>query len=129
MENSPDRLGDLELAIMNVLWRADGPLEVKAVAAQLGRQRAYTTVMTTLSRLHKKGYLTQQKHGRAFAYSPRVSQKTILKKTLSRVAATLFNGDVQELVPHLLGIDRPLSDAERKKLQALALSIKDRDHD
>ena len=129
MENSPDRLGDLELAIMQVLWRADGPLEVKAVAARLGRQRAYTTVMTTLSRLHKKGYLTQHRQGRAFAYSPRVSQQTILKKTLSRIAVALFDGDVQALVPHLLGIDRQLSDEERRKLLELALSIKDRDHD
>ncbi len=73
----PDRpgielaLGDLESAVMKVIWAAGEPLPVETVRQVLedgGRKTAYTTVMTTLARLHKKGILDRELHGRAYHY-------------------------------------------------------------
>jgi predicted transcriptional regulator len=61
--------GDLEMAIMEVLWASDGPHVVREVRERLryGRPVAYTTVMSIL---HRKGVLNRKKLGRAWQYWP-----------------------------------------------------------
>ena len=59
---------------MGVLWAA-GQSSVRDVVERLERKLAYTTVMTTLDRLFKKGLLERHKLDRAFLYSPRVSRQ------------------------------------------------------
>ena len=66
-------MGRLELAVMDVLWAA-GEANVHAVARRLARPLAYTTVMTTLDRLYKKGLLERRKEERAFVYVPKLSK-------------------------------------------------------
>jgi len=110
---------------MKVLWDSKEALEVKEVVDRLREDRAYTTVMTTLSRLHKKGYLHQKKEGRSFLYSPRISRDTVLRKIITPVANFLFNGDIRQIVPHLLGMDRELSERERSELREISDDIKD----
>lgn len=122
-------LGELELRILKVLWGANTPLDVHMVAKGLGGSRAYTTVMTTLNRLHKKGYLAQRKVGRAFLYAPQMSQHNVLQKILSRVAQVFYNGDMSELIPQVLGLERGLTEAERRRLKKFAGKIRDLDND
>lgn len=62
-------LGELELRVMEILW-AQGESNVRAVVDVLDRPLAYTTIMTTLDRLFKKGLLNRRKHDRAFFYWP-----------------------------------------------------------
>ena len=62
-------LGPLEIAVMEVLWDR-GESNVHEVVEHLARPLAYTTVMTTLDRLFKKGLLVRRKSYRAFHYSP-----------------------------------------------------------
>lgn len=64
-------LGDLEREIMTRLWAAGEPLTVRQVHEALSRERdlAYTTVMTVLDRLAKKGLVRQQKADRAYRYT------------------------------------------------------------
>jgi predicted transcriptional regulator len=66
-------LGPLEVSVMEVLW-ARGESNVRDVADRLGRPLAYTTVMTTLDRLFKKGLLGRRKCDRAFLYSPALNR-------------------------------------------------------
>lgn len=66
-------LGPLETRVMTILC-ARGECSVRDVTARVGRSLAYTTVMTTLDRLFKKGLLDRRKSERAFLYSPRVSR-------------------------------------------------------
>jgi len=65
-------LGDLEREVMTQLWDAAEPLTVRQVHERLSRDRdlAYTTVMTVLDRLAKKGVVRQQKSDRAYRYMP-----------------------------------------------------------
>ena len=63
------RLGELERAIMDVLWESAEPLTVRQVGARLtDRDLAHTTVMTVLDRLAKKGFAKRQRDGRAWRY-------------------------------------------------------------
>jgi predicted transcriptional regulator len=66
-------LGHLETSVMEFLW-SKGKCSVRDVVEGLKRPLAYTTVMTTLDRLFKKGLLARQKADRAFLYSPQLSQ-------------------------------------------------------
>lgn len=65
-------LGDLERDVMTQLWDSSEPLTVRQVHERLSRDRdlAYTTVMTVLDRLAKKGVVTQQRADRAYRYVP-----------------------------------------------------------
>jgi predicted transcriptional regulator len=64
--------GQLESAIMDVIWSQDRPLPVREVRERLNYARpvAYTTVMTVMTILHGKGVLRREKHGRAWRYWP-----------------------------------------------------------
>src|SRR5450755_1364421 len=62
-------LGPLEVAVMEILWDR-GESNVHQVVLSLERRLAYTTVMTTLDRLYKKGLLDRRKSERAYIYSP-----------------------------------------------------------
>ena len=67
--------GDLESAIMDVMWAADRPFAVRDVRERMSYPRpvAYTTVMTVMDNLRKKGWLRRTDHGRAYRYEPTVS--------------------------------------------------------
>ncbi len=62
--------GALESAVLAALWAAGRPLTPAQVRTGLDEDLAYTTVMTTLSRLHDKGVVHRERVGRAFAYQP-----------------------------------------------------------
>jgi len=63
-------LGELEASAMDVLWGAADPMSVREVLGVLTKRRplAYTTVMTVLDNLHRKGYVHRTKHSRAYLY-------------------------------------------------------------
>ncbi len=66
------RFGDLEAAIMDVMWAAEAPARVREVAGQLNRNPppAFNTVQTVMENLYRKGWLGRQKDGRAYWYEP-----------------------------------------------------------
>jgi len=84
-------LGELETAIMEVLWRKPGQTvnEVEERMQQRGG-RAHTTVLTTLDRLHGKGYLTREKRGKAFVYSPRYTREEFERGVAQEVLGALL---------------------------------------
>src|SRR5947209_6958278 len=66
------RFGDLEAAIMDVVWAAGAPVRVREVSEQLNRDRplAFNTVQTVMENLYRKGWLERRKDGRAYRYEP-----------------------------------------------------------
>ncbi len=64
-------LGPLEFEVMEVVWTV-GASNVRDVATRMQRSLAYTTVMTTLDRLYKKGLLEREMSDRAFIYSTEI---------------------------------------------------------
>lgn len=69
--------GQLEAEILAVFAHASTALTAGEVQRALAGEPAYTTVMTTLSRLHSKGALVRERRGRAFAYAPRDTPETV----------------------------------------------------
>ena len=68
MKRSRTELGHLEAAVLGVVAAADRPVTVVQVQAELAGSPAYTTVMSTLARLARKGALSRTLHGRAYHY-------------------------------------------------------------
>lgn len=112
--------GELANQVVAALGAAAGPLTPAAVLAELGGDLAYTTVMTTLTRLHEKGAVTRQRVGRAFAYAPADTAAL----TARRMRDVLDSGADREVVlARFLGelgpdevpvLARLLRDAERE---------------
>jgi predicted transcriptional regulator len=88
---APSSLGHLEITVMEILWTR-GESNVHDVAQKLDRPLAYTTVMTTLDRLFKKGLLTRRKSERAFLYSPLLSRSEWEQKRAGDLIAGLLAG-------------------------------------
>lgn len=81
------RLGDLERAVMDVLWDspvpAAGGVTVRDVAERLqDRELAYTTVMTVLDRLAGKGMVEREREGRAWRYRPAASREAYVAQLM-----------------------------------------------
>lgn len=100
-------LGQLEAAVMQRLWQADGPVSVRDVLEDLQRERqlAYTTVMTVMDNLHGKGLVERHKEGRAYLYAPTMSREEhtagllddVLSASADRSAALLhFVGQLDD---------------------------------
>jgi len=109
-------MGALEDAVMDVLWEDGGWLICSEVHAKLatGRNLRYTTVMTTLSRLHKKGRLERRKDGRAFAYHPVSTRAEWVATRMDEVLNV--TGDHAVTLAHFL--DR-IGDADRTQLRRI----------
>jgi len=84
-------LGPLEIQVMDVIW-ATGLSSVRDVVEKLDSKLAYTTVMTTLDRLYKKGLLDRQKSERAFLYSPRLSNQEWERRRAGDLVAGFLAG-------------------------------------
>ena len=84
-------MGHLESDVMEILW-ARGESSVHDVVDQLARPLAYTTVMTTLDRLYKKGLLARRKADRAFVYMPRQSRAEWERKRADEFLAAFLAG-------------------------------------
>ena len=91
--NDPLRaaLGNLEREVMDVVWGTD-ETTVKEVQAALARPVAYTTVMTTLDRLFKKGFVGRTRSGRAFVYEALRTREQTEAALAQGIMAGLFAG-------------------------------------
>lgn len=116
------RLFDLEAAIMDVVWgRRLQSFSVSEVLELMERKRAiaYTTVMTTLSRLFDKRLLTRVRDGKRYLYSPRISRQEFLEAT----AREVLDGSLDEPAALALLAER-VSDATSSELDQLELRIR-----
>ncbi|MGH9660666.1 MAG: BlaI/MecI/CopY family transcriptional regulator [Bryobacteraceae bacterium] len=88
----------LELACLTALWSL-GEGTVAEVRGAVGRKRtlAYTTVMTLLDRLARKGYVTRRKQGRAFHYAPASPPDGVRQAAVRELVENLFDGSKQYL--------------------------------
>ena len=68
-------LGELEAQVMARIWARQGPVTVRDIVGDLQQERriAYTTVMTVMDNLRRKGWLRRHEDGRAYTYEPAIS--------------------------------------------------------
>jgi BlaI family penicillinase repressor len=100
--DKPLRLGDLQVAILRVLWE-DGEATVARVTEALpGKRRAPTTIATMLTKMERRGIVTHRVEGRQFVYRPALSEAEVTRTMVADLTQRLFEGDVSALVGHLL---------------------------
>jgi len=96
-------LGDLQHAIMAVLWKR-GEATVAEVHEALRKERglAPTTIATMLRKMEDKGVVAHRAEGRQFVYRPTVSEDLVRRSMVGELVERLFGGDAKALVVHLV---------------------------
>jgi predicted transcriptional regulator len=84
--------GCLELRVLEALWRRDACASVRDLQIDFPNA-AYTTLMTTMERLHRKGILSRERVGRAFVYEVRFSREQLETATAAKALGPLLKGD------------------------------------
>lgn len=94
---------DYELEIMNILWE-EAPLKVAEVLERLNKSPApaYTSLMTVMQTMVKKGYLAASKEGKANYYKPVVRKNKAVVSEFKKMAKKFFNGSSKDLVVNLI---------------------------
>jgi predicted transcriptional regulator len=108
-----------ELEIMKIVWHK-GRVTVRDVYETLldRRKIAYTTVMTMMRVLERKGYLETTRENRAYVYSPARPERQVVRSMVREFVDRVFNGSARPLLVHLVE-DRRLSKQEIEELQRL----------
>ena len=113
------KLGELELQILNVLWER-GPSTVREVleALSVEPRPAYTTVLTMMRLMNDKGYLDRREQGRAHVYQARLRERRVKRGLLGDLIDGAFRGSAEALLVRLLE-DGRLSAKELRRVREL----------
>ena len=96
-------LGDLQLAIMKVLWgRHEATASEVHQALREDRGLAPTTIATMLQKMERKGVVAHRSEGRRFIYRTTISEAEVRSSMVEELTERLFGGDSSALVTHLL---------------------------
>jgi len=114
-------IGSLEAEILAIVWEKDSTT-VRDVYETLRERRviAYTTVMTVMNNLVKKGLLAQDRSGIAYIYTPAIPGRDVAHTVLDSVVARLLRDEPRLAVSHLFGLDDDLSDEQFTELRKVA---------
>jgi predicted transcriptional regulator len=117
--------GALEVRVLDALWACEGPQSVRDLQPAF-EGIAYTTLMTTLDRLHRKGVLLREKVGRAFVYRPRCSPDALRSDLAGQALLDVFGDRAHQLKPILSFFIETVSREDRESLAALEQLIEER---
>jgi predicted transcriptional regulator len=112
--------GDLEAVIMDRVWDRDGPVTVRELLDELLKERdiAYTTVMSTMDNLHRKGWLARVKDGKAYRYTATASREEYSARLMQEALAG--GGDAEIVLSHFVAqMDGQESEVLRSVLRRL----------
>lgn len=114
-------LGDLEKEIMEVMWANNQPLTVRIVYESISRRRkiAYTTVMTIMGRLTKKGFLKTKTSGKAYIYQTSLSKDKFLTKVSRQIIKNLISNFGDAAIAHFAKELEKVPADKRQKLVKL----------
>ncbi|HSC29670.1 MAG TPA: BlaI/MecI/CopY family transcriptional regulator [Vicinamibacterales bacterium] len=118
-------LGPLERAVMDVVWQGS-QVSVRDVQTRLGRAVAYTTVMTTLDRLFKKGLVRRARSGRAFVYSSALTREEVEAKLTAGLLREVMSSRVFGSTPFLSNLVDAVADSDDRLLDELERLVRDR---
>ena len=119
MKTKKKEPSNVEMQVLSVLWER-GPSTVREVLEALpdGKSRAYTTVLTVMQVMEKKGFLDHTTKGNMHVYEPKVSQSQALGPLLRNLVKNLFGGSPSTAMQHLLA-ENEVTPAELQRLKAL----------
>jgi len=113
---------DLELEILKTIWER-GEATVREVFNDLQTRRkiAYTTVLTMMGILERKGHLTKRAGERAYIFTPVVSRDQVVKSMIDEFVGRVFDGSAHTLLVHLAR-DRSMRPQELDEIERLLLA-------
>ncbi len=112
-------LTDQELEIMKIIWDLDRATVRDVYETLLERRKiAYTTVMTMMKILEKKGYLKKNQEERAYIYRPSKPKNQVIQGMVHEFVNRVFNGSAEPLLMHLVE-DQGLSEKELKEIERM----------
>lgn len=116
--------GDLEAVVMDRTWAHDAPVTVREVFDDLVADRdiAYTTVMSTMDNLHRKGWLERERDGKAYRYRPTMTREERSAKLMRD--AFHSGGDADLVLNHFL---QQMNAEESAQLRAALRKVHPRD--
>jgi predicted transcriptional regulator len=115
--------GDLEAVIMQLVWDHGQAVTVRDLFDEMRRERAiaYTTVMSTMDNLHRKGWLERVKDGKAYRYTPTASREEYSARLMSEALAD--GGNTEAVLSHFVAqMDGAESDVLREVVRRLSAS-------
>jgi predicted transcriptional regulator len=118
-------LGPLERQVLEETWRRE-EISVRDIFVSFNERVAYTTLMTTLDRLYKKGLLSRRKSGRAFLYSPRLTREEFEQGIAEDVIDGLLGRGAHGVEPVLACIVDAVSENDRELLDELDRLIREK---
>ena len=116
--------GHLERDVMEVMWRVE-TATVRDVQERLPRTAAYTTVMTTLDRLFKKGFVERVRQGRAFVYRAAHSREQV-ETAVAAGLLTGFLGESRRALPLLSNLVDAVAEQDETLLDQLDALIREK---
>ena len=118
-DSDPLQLGDLQLEVMQVLWKLP-EASAAGVAAALAPERplAQTTVATVLSRLSRRGLVVARRDGRQLLYRAAASEASVRRGLVGGLLRRLFGGDASALLAHLVD-EREIAAGDLERVEAL----------
>lgn len=123
--HEPARLGPLEWRVLEALWARTTIASVRDLQPEFP-DIAYTTLMTTLDRLHRKGVLLREKNGRAFLYQPRLTRAQFDSARATAAVRTALEGDGESVGLLLSFLVQAVSDRDLELLDDLEALVRAR---
>lgn len=121
MDQKTRRLPDSELELMQAIWHCEPPVSRNEIEAHLSKERklAPTTILTFLTRLCEKGFLSVERHGKINCYTPLISEKEYLAQESRSILDRLYGGSLKAFATSLVdaGISREELGALRELLE------------
>lgn len=117
--------GALELRVLDALWARADAATVRDLAPSFAGV-AYTTLMTTLDRLHRKGVLLREKDGRRFLYRPRLARHELLTSVAGDALTAILGPRGDELRPMVSFFVDAVRREDRDVLETLDALIRER---
>lgn len=111
---------DLELEILKLLWQSEPQVveDVRSALAKAGRNLTYSSVITVMNIMVRKGYLERKKQGRAFEFRPMVVEQDINRGMLNDIVDRVFDGSATAVMLALLESSE-VDDAELSQIRRL----------
>ena len=119
-------LGRLERDVLERLWNEADAVSVRALGESFGGALAYTTLMTTLDRLHKKGLVQRERTGRAFLYRPRYTREQLEAGVQTDLIDAMLGTDAAAARPVMSTFVDAVGQRDAALLDELAELIKNR---
>jgi predicted transcriptional regulator len=118
--------GELESVIMHMVWDQGRPVTVRELFDELAQERAiaYTTVMSTMDNLHRKGWLARTKDGKAYRYTATASREEYSARLMQEALAV--GGDTEAVLTHFVA---QIGGTESEVLRTVMRRLTSRGHE